>query len=182
MSAQAYTNRRRILAEVGVPKVQYKKFIAQNRNPLAATINCNPDFRTLQYKDVCMCPFNGYGPYVPIPPTPPPICIPTYDGGISTTNANIIFSGSSSISIPTLPILEGGIQPSNNTTEQIYDGGISTTSAGTVLTGSGSVTISNLPIVDGNIQEPICPTIYITQQIYDGGDVSTTNAPILSGS
>lgn len=91
MSAHAYTNRRRILAEVSVPKVQYKKFIAQNRNHLAATINCDPDFRRLQYKDICTCPFNGYGAPLPIPPQ-----TSVYDGGgYATQSTNILDGGSS---------------------------------------------------------------------------------------
>jgi hypothetical protein len=91
MSAQGYTNRRRVLAEVGVQKVQYKKFIAVNRNPLAATINCDPNFSPIVYKDICMCPFNGYGPSIPSPPQPS-----TYDGGnYATQSSNILDGGSS---------------------------------------------------------------------------------------
>ena len=142
MSAQAYTNRRRILAEVAVPKVQHKKFIAVNRNPLAATINCNPEFTSLQYTDVCVCPFNGYGTPapIPVPPIPPILCIPTYDGGVSTTNGNIIFSGTDSLTIPNLPVLQGGFQQSGCTdiyiTEQIYDGGNVSTTNAPILSGS----------------------------------------------
>jgi hypothetical protein len=91
MSAQAYTNRRRVLAEVGVQKVQYKKFIAENRNPLAATINCDPNFSPIIYKDICTCPFNGYGTPIPSPTQPS-----TYDGGNYTTQSSNILDGGSS--------------------------------------------------------------------------------------
>lgn len=49
MSAQCYTNKRRILAEVSVRKVQYPGSIALNNNPIYATTNCRPDFSRLVY-------------------------------------------------------------------------------------------------------------------------------------
>ena len=60
MSAQAYTNRRRILAEASVLKVQYPVRVAVT-NTLVPTINCNQNFQPIQYNEVCMCVFNGYG-------------------------------------------------------------------------------------------------------------------------
>ena len=64
MSAQSYTNKRRIIAEASVPKVQYPKFVAVKNNFVPA-IDCNQTYDTLVYKDVCMCKFTGYGKQVP---------------------------------------------------------------------------------------------------------------------
>jgi hypothetical protein len=88
MSAQAYTNKRRILAEASVLKIQYPKFVA-TKNNLVATIDCNQAYDTIMYKDVCMCVFNGYGTIYP------KALFPTnLDGGNSnTTNIQYFFSG-----------------------------------------------------------------------------------------
>ena len=61
MSAQSYTNKRRILAEASVVKVEYKKGLAVNKNTIYATINCLPDFQQITYIPVCKCPFDGRG-------------------------------------------------------------------------------------------------------------------------
>jgi hypothetical protein len=60
MSAQAYTNRRRILAEASIVKVQFPKGVAVD-NKLSPTINCNQSFQPIIYTPVCVCPFTGYG-------------------------------------------------------------------------------------------------------------------------
>lgn len=60
MSAQAYTNKRRVLAEASLLKVQYPVSVAFT-NTLVPTINCNQNFQPIQYKDICPCAFNGYG-------------------------------------------------------------------------------------------------------------------------
>jgi len=49
MSAQCYTNKRRILAEASVTKTQYPGSIGLNNNPIYASINCNPNFNELAY-------------------------------------------------------------------------------------------------------------------------------------
>ena len=64
MSTQSYTNKRRIIAEASVLKIQYPKFIAV-KNQLSPTIDCNQTYDTLVYKDICMCKFTGYGKQVP---------------------------------------------------------------------------------------------------------------------
>lgn len=61
MSAQSYTNKRRTLAEASVVKVEYKKGVTVNNNPIYASINCLPDFQQLTYVPVCTCPFDGKG-------------------------------------------------------------------------------------------------------------------------
>ena len=85
MSAQAYTNRRRIRAEASVVKVEYKKGVTVNNNAIYATINCLPDFNQRTYVPVCKCPFNGRGTFGPIAPSIPPLVITTIDGGGSGT-------------------------------------------------------------------------------------------------
>jgi len=142
MSAQAYTNRLRILAEIGVRKVQYQKQTALNRNPLLAAANCNPDFTPITYIPACFCPFNNTGNATPIPPPPPPIvCIPTYDGGSSLTEAVVVYDGvdSVTVSLNAYPILSGGALNNTCTTtylaQQIYDGGNVNTNSTDVLPG-----------------------------------------------
>jgi hypothetical protein len=49
MSAQCYTNKRRVLAEASVRKVHYPGSVALNNNPLYASINCKPDFNKVVY-------------------------------------------------------------------------------------------------------------------------------------
>uniref|UniRef100_A0A6C0EQA5 Uncharacterized protein n=1 Tax=viral metagenome TaxID=1070528 RepID=A0A6C0EQA5_9ZZZZ len=61
MSAQSYTNKRRILAETSVLKTQYNKGVTVNNNSIYATVNCNPNFQIITYTPACKCPFNGEG-------------------------------------------------------------------------------------------------------------------------
>lgn len=58
MSAQCYTNKRRILAEASLVKTVYPGRV-EYTNKLSATINCNQNFQPLLYKDICKCGFNG---------------------------------------------------------------------------------------------------------------------------
>jgi len=55
MSAQAHTNKMRILAESSLVKVQYPGKVALNQNPIYSTVNCSPDFRVLQYSAKPLC-------------------------------------------------------------------------------------------------------------------------------
>jgi len=54
-TAQAYTNKRRILAEAALRKTQYPGSIGLNNNPIYASINCNPAFNTLNYSNNNCC-------------------------------------------------------------------------------------------------------------------------------
>jgi hypothetical protein len=72
MSTQAYTNKRRVLAEAGNRKVQYPGRKAINVNPIYATINCSANFQPLTYKDICGCSFTNRGIPKPEPPPIPP--------------------------------------------------------------------------------------------------------------
>jgi hypothetical protein len=106
MSAQAYTNKRRVLAEASALKVQYIKNVAFT-NSLISTINCNQTFQTLAYKDICACPFNGRGT---LRPTPSPIT-PSINGGNSETgvgNVSLWFDGGNSGSLGEIYLLDGG--------------------------------------------------------------------------
>lgn len=54
-SAQCFTNKRRILADVSNNKAQYPR-LAVNNNPLYATSTCQPNFKILLYKKLCCHP------------------------------------------------------------------------------------------------------------------------------
>ena len=102
MSAQSYTNKRRVLAEASLQKVQYPGNIGLNNNPILATRNCSPDFQSLIYKPICGCDFTGKG----IPPVKPPIvCINILSGGGAGTIAYILYDGNC---ISVCSILSGG--------------------------------------------------------------------------
>lgn len=58
MSAQSYTNKRRILAEASVTKTMYPQRVTYN-NPILATRGCTPNFNNISYTTICACPFNG---------------------------------------------------------------------------------------------------------------------------
>ena len=55
MNAQCYTNKKRILAEASVRKVQYPGSIGLNNNPIYSAINCKPDFNNLNYVSKVCC-------------------------------------------------------------------------------------------------------------------------------
>lgn len=107
MSAQSYTNKRRILAEASVLKAQYMKGVAVNKNSIYATINCLPNFQQITYVPTCSCPFDGRGP------TPKPILtpIPAIDGGNSGTgieNVSLWIDGDTAGTSTTVNWFDGG--------------------------------------------------------------------------
>jgi hypothetical protein len=103
MSAQAYTNKLRVLAEAAVTKVQYPGRIALNKNPILSTINCSPNFSIIDYVPIPRCCV--YSPPLTI------ICVDTLDGGMSQTIAFIAYDGNC---LDTCYVLSGG--NSNTTT------------------------------------------------------------------
>lgn len=139
MSAQSYTNKRRVLAEASLRKVQYPGNIALNNNPILATRNCSPDFQSLIYKPICGCEFNGRGIPPVRPPINPTVCINILSGGGAGTIAYILYDGNC---LGSCSIFSGG----NSTTsincqnspifEIIYDGGTSSTNTMNILSGS----------------------------------------------
>ena len=103
MSAQSYTNKRRILVEASVLKVQYPDNAAFT-NRLVPVINCLQLVQPIVYKDICRCPFNGYG----------------------TTHKNVfpsIFDGGNSNTVNIEYFLSGGNNSTNS--PQIFSGGSS---------------------------------------------------------
>jgi len=82
MSAQAYTNKRRILAEASLLKTVYPGRVGM-KNTLSATIDCTQSFQPIEYTDICGCRFTGRGNPPPIVP-PSPI-ITAINGGTSRT-------------------------------------------------------------------------------------------------
>jgi hypothetical protein len=136
MSAQGYTNKRRVLAEAALLKVQYPDKAAFT-NTASPSINCLQNYQTLVYEDICACAWNGRGviPIRPNPPVPPPIvCIATYDGGNSFTNANIIYSGEGAFTNSgNILSGEGTGCPNNFITVINYDGGGANTNSTNIL-------------------------------------------------
>jgi hypothetical protein len=106
MSAQAYTNKRRVLAEASALKVQYKKNVAFT-NSLVSTVNCNQTFQTLAYIDICSCPFNGKGTIQPIP-LPNIVSINGGNSGTAVGDVSLWFDGGNSGTLGTSYWLDGG--------------------------------------------------------------------------
>jgi len=139
MSAQAYTNKRRILAEASLLKTVYPGRVGV-KNTLSATIDCNQSFQSIEYKDICGCKFNGRGNPPPIvPPVPPIVCVDTLSGGGSNTLAYIIYDGNCQVSCT---IFSGGNAstdincPVSIVQEIIYNGGSSSTNSMNILSGN----------------------------------------------
>lgn len=84
MSTQAYTNKRRILAEASLRKTQYPGSIGLNNTPLYASINCSPDFNELAYSAKTCCTRVGSA-------RPEQLLI--LDGGNSGTLSTIVLNG-----------------------------------------------------------------------------------------
>lgn len=55
-SAACYINKKRILAESGITKVQYPGRIANNNNVILSVQNCSPNYNILNYisKNCCI--------------------------------------------------------------------------------------------------------------------------------
>ena len=102
MSAQAYTNKRRILAEASLLKTVYPGRVGV-KNILAATIDCTQSFQPIEYNDICGCGFDGRG----IPSATPVIVVTLITGGTSISNIPSILSGGSS-STQSFQIFSGG--------------------------------------------------------------------------
>jgi hypothetical protein len=100
MSAQCYTNKRRILAEASLRKVQYPGSIGLNNHPLYASINCKPDFSELVYL-IKLCCVRTYST------EKPPIRIIILEGGRSTTLSLDIVDGGNALT-DSYDIIDGG--------------------------------------------------------------------------
>ena len=130
MSAQAYTNKLRILAEAAVTKVHYPGRVALNKNPILSTINCSPDFSVVNYVENPKCCV-----YIP-PIVIPDECINTLDGGVSETIGYIIYDGNC---LDICNVLSGGDSNTAITCENIfvleiiYDCGSASTNSTTIL-------------------------------------------------
>lgn len=84
-SAACFTNRRRVIAESSLTKVQYPGKIA-SENPLLPVRNCSPNFSILQYVDNVRCK-------VLCSAAAPPEGIITYDGGNYESSGSNTFDG-----------------------------------------------------------------------------------------
>ena len=138
MSAQSYTNRKRILAEASLLKTMYPGRVGV-KNTLAATIDCTQSFQPIEYTDICGCEFDGRGRIDPYVVPPPIVCVNTLTAGNSNTLTYITYDGNCYNSCN---ILSGG---NVNTTincpisivqEIIYSGGSSSTNSMNILSGN----------------------------------------------
>jgi hypothetical protein len=101
MSAQCYTNKRRILAEASLRKTQYPGSIGLNNNPLYASINCKPNFTELVYLINRCCT-----KVIRLPlPTKEPLLV--ISGGNAFSFSNGTVSGGGAGTVPTETV-EGG--------------------------------------------------------------------------
>jgi hypothetical protein len=67
MSAQSYINRKRIIADASITKIEYPKGVS-SINRLSSTINCDPNFQRIVYNEICRpCIYN------PKPALAPPV-------------------------------------------------------------------------------------------------------------
>ena len=95
-SAACFTNRRRVIAEASLLKVQYPGKIA-SENPLLPVQNCRPDFSVLTYVDNIPC--KKYYPADRLQ-------VAVYDGGNYSTSASDVLEGGNYATESTT-ILEG---------------------------------------------------------------------------
>lgn len=101
MSAQCYTNKRRILAEASVRKVQYPGSVGLNNKAIYASIGCNQDFKELVYLINLCCK------KIPNNAPPEPELFVTLDGGSSNTDILVIVDGGNAIT-RSYEIIDGG--------------------------------------------------------------------------
>ena len=104
-SAACYTNRRRVLAEASVTKVQYPGRVATNNDTILSVRNCSPDYDIMNYvttKPCCVSPI-----VVPPEPPQPPVISGILDGGNFTTQSMNILDGGNYATESTT-ILDGG--------------------------------------------------------------------------
>jgi hypothetical protein len=151
MSAQCYTNRRRVLAEASLLKVQYPGSIALNNNPLHASVNCNPDFNKVVYL-IKLCCFKN--PPNTVPDGEYTLILGAGDssaiiseivsgGGANMTATEIIGGGyaSGTIFFETLSALSSGRASAGNSRvrpKEVIDGGDASTVPTDVASGGGA--------------------------------------------
>jgi len=100
MSTQAYTNKRRIIAEASQRKTQYPGFIGLNNNPIYASINCRPDFSEITYSHIqrqkcCIISSSGLSSILDGENSRTASSI-VLDGGNATTDSRTFFDGGKS--------------------------------------------------------------------------------------
>lgn len=133
-SSASFTNKKRVLAEASVTKVQYPGRVANNNDSILSVKNCSPNFDQLEYNVRFNCP--------------PPQRIPYFgcniDGGNSTTESETIILGQGSSFI-----FDGnGTCSSTSAFGSMLDGGNALTNINIVISGGDSST-NNVDIFDG---------------------------------
>lgn len=63
-SASCYTNRRKVIANASVNKVEYPGSIATYRNAVLSVLNCVPNFLFVNYRENIRCPCKPPPPFV----------------------------------------------------------------------------------------------------------------------
>ena len=103
-SAACYTNKRRVIAEASITKVQYPGKIANNNDSILSVQNCSPNFATLAYYTHIICRKNCHKPGPPEPildnilegGSGPDEFTTILDGGNGTTESTTILDGGNS--------------------------------------------------------------------------------------
>jgi hypothetical protein len=102
MSSAWYTNRKRVLAEAALTKVQYPGRVAVN-NVILSVQNCQPNFSVLDYIPPVNCrKYKSCNPVVP-----EPTLGSILDGGNYTTESTTVLDGGNYTTESTT-ILDGG--------------------------------------------------------------------------
>lgn len=150
MSAQCYTNKRRILAEASLRKTQYPGSVGLNNNPIYASINCKPDFSKLVYL-IKVC------------------CIKRKTNILPTEEILLILGGGGASSFSTSIVSGGGA--STIATEIISGGNASGTAFGDnnsdIVSGGGASSVSTAIVSGGGAST-------MATEIVSGGNSSTT--------
>lgn len=113
-SASCYTNLRKTIAMAKNTKVDYPGHVANNWNPLAPALGCNPRFEENTYmniQEICSSKPNTIQKNLICSPSNGQTIITIYDGGYNETESTNDYSGNGA----------------NNTSTIILDGGYSTT-------------------------------------------------------
>lgn len=157
-SAAWYINKRRVLAEASLTKIEYPGRI-ENINPLLPVRNCSPNYSVISYIDNVCCK-----PSKPVPIVPPPVLGCNLDGGNSLSGPSIILDGNGSSTI-----LDGNgycVAPFSCN----LDAGNSSTVPTMIFDGNGASFI-----LDGN---GLCITF---ANFIDGGNALPNTGPVLDG-
>lgn len=130
-SSASFTNRRRVLAEASITKVQYPGRVANNNDSILSVKNCLPDYSELIYKTKFCCQ----------PPRIPYFGC-NIDGGNSTTESDTILQGDD------ITRIFDGNGTCSTAFGSILDGGYAAMYVDIIIDG-GDASTNNVDIFDG---------------------------------